>query len=192
MGTDIHGRLQYRYNNDDAWEDGGEMERGRNYHVFAMLADVRNGLGFAGVETHKPIDPISEPRGYPSDLTVDEDEVSLKLWGNDPDIKYWMGDHSHSWLTIKEVIEWPGWDKPIHMVGYVTADEKSRLDREGGTPNEWCGETNNPSYVRIEWEVPFVYYAKVFKAWIDYITLKHAWLIKKDPSLVRIVFGFDS
>ena len=38
--------------------------------VFAALADVRNGYGFAGVPTHEAIKPISEARGLPEDRTT--------------------------------------------------------------------------------------------------------------------------
>lgn len=46
MGTDIHGRIQRRYN-DGRYEDIGEIEGDRNYTVFAILAGVRNGSGLS-------------------------------------------------------------------------------------------------------------------------------------------------
>jgi hypothetical protein len=41
----------------------------RNYDVFAILADVRNGRGFAGVDTGDGFVPIDNPRGFPTDLS---------------------------------------------------------------------------------------------------------------------------
>jgi hypothetical protein len=41
----------------------------RNYDLFAMLAGVRNGRGFAGIKTGDGFIPISEPRGWPADLS---------------------------------------------------------------------------------------------------------------------------
>jgi len=41
---------------------------GRNYDLFAFLADVRNGTGFAGTYRHEPIRPQFPGRGLPVDL----------------------------------------------------------------------------------------------------------------------------
>jgi len=59
---------------------------GRNYYLFAMLANVRN--------YHNEVVPISEPRGVPDDAS----DIYLKI------VKFWDGDgHSHSYLTLKEL-----------------------------------------------------------------------------------------
>lgn len=63
----------------------------RNYNLFAMLADVRNGYGFAGVNTGEGFVPIAEQRGIPNDVAV-------------PDGDY--GDHSQSWLTLRELYDY--------------------------------------------------------------------------------------
>lgn len=191
MGTDIHGRLQYRYDHmkEGVWYDGGLIENGRNYRVFAMLAGVRNGTGFAGVKTHKPILPIAEPRGIPAGVEVDEDAIVVRdEWRDNKEIdRTWLGDHSHSWVTLKELIDWPGWGLPLHQCGYITPEEKARLDREGGTPQSWCGGTNDPTAIFYEWTVPFSSTCRVFKAWVDYLALKYS-----QHENVRLVFGFDS
>jgi hypothetical protein len=95
MGCDIHGLSQIRYG-DSEWFDCDTIEDGRNYRLFAALAGVRNGFGFAGIATHEPIIPIAEPRGLPEDFVNDEDE-------------HCMGDHSFSWLHMSEIVSWPGW-----------------------------------------------------------------------------------
>lgn len=41
----------------------------RNYDVFGILADVRNGRGFAGSDTGDGFIPISLPKGLPPDLS---------------------------------------------------------------------------------------------------------------------------
>jgi len=217
MGTDIHGRIQFRYAEDAKYKDVGEIERDRNYNVFAMLAGVRNGVGFAGVKTHEPLVPISEPRGLPDDLeTLPDDDTAIAIYSYDfVDAeeeqvrgRYWLGDHSHSWLTLTEINAWDGWGKRLACTGILEAAEFKRIEAEGGEPREWSGGCWGPSvvivpaeearagkphtHVRHEWTVPFVQYAGVFKAWLDYMTLKHGWLLKKDPDSVRIVFGFDS
>lgn len=66
----------------------------RNYRLFAMLADVRNGRGTAGVDTGDRLIPIDEPRGLPDDVSKEVYEDSAK-WGVD--------GHSHSHFTLAEV-----------------------------------------------------------------------------------------
>ena len=197
MGTDIHGRLQTRYNSTDKWRDAGEIECDRNYRVFAMLADVRNGAAFAGVKTHKSITPIAPPRGLPEDIELSQrDDNTLIIhdpWDDEAPLQHYnLGDHSFSWVTLKELVDWPGWQKTLHMVGLLAPEEMARVQREGGAPNKWCGGTNDPTYVRYEWDVPFTEYTRQFKAWVDYLALKYSYLLAERPDCVRLVFGFDS
>ncbi|QLQ28483.1 MAG: hypothetical protein HZT39_09650 [Pseudoxanthomonas sp.] len=101
MGTDIHGRIQWR-DSGGRWFDDGPIEDGRSYRLFAALAGVRNGIGFAGVFTHDAITPIAEPRGLPDDNVA---------YPNEGDV--WFGDHTFSWLSFPEITSWDGWDKPL-------------------------------------------------------------------------------
>ena len=48
------------------------------------------------------------------------------------------------------------------------------------------------THVQYEWQVPFTHSTKTFRAWVDYLNIKHGWLLERDPAAVRIVFGFDS
>ena len=41
----------------------------RNYNLFAILANVRNGTAFAGCKTGEGFNPISNPKGVPSDAS---------------------------------------------------------------------------------------------------------------------------
>jgi hypothetical protein len=194
MGTDIHGRIQARWGKDQPYEDEGPIEDGRNYRVFAMLAGVRNGFGFAGVETHEPLTPISEPRGLPEGVEESDD--------------IWFGDHSFSWLTLTEILAWDGWEKTLANRGVVEAEEYAAMKREGRGPKAWSGgvfggstvvvghklaDAGEPhTHVAIEWECPFVDYATVYRKWFDYLEAKYGWRLEDDPAAVRIVFGFDS
>lgn len=69
MGTDIHGTFQCerKLKKDPTiskWVDVPHLYTfRRDYFLFGVLANVRNGHGFAGVDTGDPVDPISEPRG---------------------------------------------------------------------------------------------------------------------------------
>lgn len=97
MGTDIHPIAEVLV--EGRWFTvPTSLSRDRNYMSFAVMADVRNGHGFAGVYTHDPIVPISEPRGIP------EDSPLMTLMVN-RFINYYidLGDHSYSWLTLKEM-----------------------------------------------------------------------------------------
>lgn len=194
MGTDIHGRLQAKSYNSNDWIDCGEIENDRNYCVFSMLADVRNGLGFAGAKTYEPLIPISKPRGFPGDFNIVGDCVIIESWER-KNFAYWMGDHSFSWLTVDEILAWDGWSKDLQMEGFISPDEWERMQREGDDPQVWITWFSGDSckdYVKHHWTNPFIQRARVFRAWLDYVALKHSNILEKDPTSLRIVFGFDS
>lgn len=66
----------------------------RNYDLFGILADVRNGIGFAGIRTGDAWPVIEEPRGIPADAS-DLYRKEAEEWGID--------GHSHSWFTVEEL-----------------------------------------------------------------------------------------
>lgn len=181
MGCDIHGRLEVRYDNSGDYYKVGPVEDSRNYAVFAMLAGVRNRYD---------LEPISAPRGLPADLRGEED------WE--------FGDHSHSWVTLREVLDWPGWAKPLGMSGILDREEYEHIQRDGSKPRSWCqgvsgsriivadSLTPDCTHVRHAWEETFADYAPVFRRWLDYLEVKHGWMLRDDPAAVRLVFGFDS
>ena len=104
MGCDIHSYAEKKVNGK--WEKVGEIfpmdEWLRNYYkkdfdespfdwrsyaMFGFLADVRN---------YSNSEYLSEPKGLPDDISK---EVKEKA-------DYWDGDgHSHSFLTVKELID---------------------------------------------------------------------------------------
>jgi hypothetical protein len=84
----------------------------RNYTVFAALANVRNGRGFAGIFTHIPIEPISDPRGLPGDLSR-----GGRAW-----FETNGGDHSDSWLDLDEVLNY-NWDQPLYRSGVMDLND---------------------------------------------------------------------
>lgn len=93
MGTDIHSVIQVQA--DGAWRTVAQRpgKDDRNYDTFAVYADVRNGVGFAGISTGEGWTPIAQPRGLPPDFEV---------W-RESHHGTWMGDHSYSWLTLAEI-----------------------------------------------------------------------------------------
>ena len=76
MGTDIHGVFQRHDEATGQWHDiPSNYAQDRHYQLFAVLAGVRNGTGFAGVVTGEPVKPIAEPRGYPKDFVSECPDV---------------------------------------------------------------------------------------------------------------------
>ena len=128
MGCDIHLYIEYKSKDgyDPAWQGfGGNINPGRNYAMFALMADVRNCYS----DGKLPV--LVERRGMPDDAgytatddnriyiseTKSEDYVSMEtanrwvksgsskfindkdgnpIWVTNPDA------HSHSWLTTSE------------------------------------------------------------------------------------------
>jgi len=83
-----------------------EWYRGRNYALFARLADVRTGGG--NITQHAP------PRGFPP---ATSNEVNEKLGELDGDL------HSHTWFLLSELLK-IDWDKQ-------TYDEERCVTQEG-------------------------------------------------------------
>lgn len=186
----------------------------RSYYTFAILADVRNGHGFAGVDTGDGFIPIAEQRGVPEDFEV---------------IDYELGDHSFSWLTLRELLVYPHWERLSTLRGEVSLEEFAKWDSSGrGQPSTWCGGMSGPNvYVVsneaarelikcglpeqaaahaqnakrfnwyhfhaahfqtvVEWKLPYKECAKEFHD--NFIP---ALCKLGSPDDVRIVFGFDS
>lgn len=107
---------------------------GRNYDLFAILADVRNGRGFAGVKTGDGFNVIAEPRGVPADASP---EFAWEVERNDGD------GHSHSWFTVRELLDYD-WEQTTHLEGDVGPSGYLKF-KETGAPHEWCGWVSGPS-----------------------------------------------
>ena len=108
----------------------------RDYNVFAILADVRNG----GYE------PISPPRGLPDDLSVELKEhldyveaMTSEDWekvdlDEDGAWNYELGDHSFTCFTYEELLSPAYWQKVIPSSGWVDPWSFGLL-RQGHHPN---------------------------------------------------------
>lgn len=164
MGCDIHLRVQgFR---DGAWEyvktkpflrydepgfTWADDPTGRNYWVFAALADVRNDVGPTRIE------PWFPARGFPDGLTeedmnlpcpedYDEEEWAEKyptLDRNAAALDYenftggdtWLGEHSFTWATLAE-LQAADWDVSVRGQGVVSSDQ-FREWRDNGYPTSW-------------------------------------------------------
>jgi hypothetical protein len=138
MGCDIHFHVEKKTDQGwvraepqvkneyyDKWDDEPEFKRedfydGRNYSLFAMLADVRNGYG---------LEPITATRGIPKDVS-DDVRQEHDDWGID--------GHSHGWLSLRELLTVPWHEKQLTHQGWVMPDEFDRWDKYGRDPESWC------------------------------------------------------
>lgn len=169
MGCDIHTRAERR-NSSGNWEllgrvfksinyqedmperideDGFEWNvklsnqpyEGRNYNLFSILADVRNGYGFAGIKTGEGFNPISEPRGIPADIS----EEGMKFLNS-----YESDGHSHSYFTLDELTKFDWRQLTIHR-GVLSIEEYKALKESGETqPSSWSGGVSGPGIIIIE------------------------------------------
>lgn len=219
MGTDIHSVAQVRRK----WRPSGwvtVVERpagdGRNYDTFAVLANVRNGVGFAGVSTGEAWPIIDEPRGLPKDFKLHDytdpdypDEGPMEGYHG---TTWMMGDHSHSWVTLAEMKSiWEKLkDRDYLVEGVVTVSQYREL-KTGKAPDDYCGAIwgrdvlvvtelqakvdpsllEKATHVQCEWQVPSSECLWLFKKYIDVLEATRAAHEVTDED-VRLVFGFDS
>lgn len=173
----------------------------RNYDVFAMLADVRNGRGFAGCDTGDGFNPIADPKGVPEDASDYYKQV----------VEEWDGDgHSHSYFSMEELDAYD-WNQKTKHRGWVGIEEY-KVFKEQGHPNSWSGGVDGGAvkhitnkemdeviagifviegmpYTQVEWESSYLDSAKWFlEAMKDVKKLKKL----KGVEDVRIVFFFDN
>jgi len=161
MGCDIHLYVERKV--DDKWisadkwtpdpyADEGEESRlivdcddcyysERNYDLFGMLADVRNGLGPAGCVTGSGFNPISTPKGLPDDVSPEvkreSEESGLPL-------------HSHSWLTLAELNAYD-WNQVATHIGVVDVLGFAQFERHGQPYTYWGGlPGENAKYISNE------------------------------------------
>lgn len=161
MGCDIHFYVEKqntkgKWVSADTWvdeEDDGrrykhvpyekEFYNGRNYNLFAILANVRNGRGFAGCKTGEGFVPIAQPRGVPKDA-CEEYIDQVAAMGAD--------GHSHSWFTLRELLDYD-WTQTTRLQGWVDfkAGEKwLRWGRDHGEgPESYCGGVSGGSVKHI-------------------------------------------
>lgn len=189
------------------WNDPktDEPYEGRNYVLFAILADVRNGYGFAGVRTHDPVVPLFAGRGIPSDASAEYKQI-VEDWDID--------GHSHTYATLAELqaVDWHG--IVIKQSGYLSIKEYERIRGTDLLPEYWCGDTSSkkmtaqayennfrgrieasdqgteyfsPIYIYCEWVEPLMRSAEEF---VEESIPQLEKLGK--PEDVRVVFFFDN
>lgn len=238
MGTDIHVIVERRERDASPWErvrtrgyydrpnhfgigksewralgigevDAPDALTARCYDVFSLLADVRNGYGFAGVSTGAGWNPLDTPRGLPDDSTLSEREKDDCT----------VGDHSFSHATVRELLTF--FETPQHTTkcgvieldAYVKWSSRPREWKDRHAPQEYSGGVSGPNiviideidgdtkrtetyartlvgkrvHVRATWPMTAIQAAQSFyECALPWLTALG------DPDRVRIVFGFDS
>lgn len=161
MGCDVHffveKRVEGKWVSADKWTIDQDDEpptprvqwsdsfySDRNYNLFAILADVRNGRGFAGVKTGEGFNPISPARGLPDDVSADVGMEAMR----------WAGDgHSHTFMTVQELLDYD-WTQTTNLEGDMCAMEFERWERydrsKGNGPDSYAGAITGRDLVRID------------------------------------------
>ena len=83
MGCDIHAHFEIKLNSK--WEHYSHPRIQRRYNLFSRIAGVRN---------YDEIEPISTPKGLPTDLSV-----TTKFCADHRGVD----GHSHTWLDADEI-----------------------------------------------------------------------------------------
>lgn len=166
MGTDIHPLVQVH--TEEGWQDIPISEYpeaiwNRDYRLFGILANVRNGVGFAGIRYGSPAKPISQERGLPPDVKArlkgGEEDAVLPIEGrryrfmreDEPvDPEYWLGYHDFTWVTLDELLKYP-WTQRLKNVGVVPWNEYCRMQEEKReVPENCCGDVSGPFTIKID------------------------------------------
>lgn len=87
--------------------------RGRNYGLFAILADVRND----------DIEPIAYPKGIPEDASYAYQVEAKQMEGD---------GHSHSYFTLEELqnVDWRQYPKDYVSEFLETMNKMSKIDTD--------------------------------------------------------------
>ena len=153
MGTDIHAANEYL--NDNKWtalevpnpyfgkyDDKNKMtarvDIDRDYDLFAILGNVRNGRAFAGCKTGDGFEPMSDKRGVPDDIS-EAGRAALS------------DEHSSTRVTLAEILAYD-WRRTTGHCGYCNAQQFERWDRMKEwepEPQDYCGDVNGRGIEKI-------------------------------------------
>lgn len=221
MGTDIHGVFQRYVPQENRWEDiPSDYDEGRDYLLFSVLADVRNGYSFAGVRLGDPLEPISTPRGFPEDFEFDESEGCHRLpsveclpkcyrtfleertdLASSAPLNRYMGDHSYSWLSGSELLLWYAEAPQVRCCSVINQEEYGKWDKTS-EPESCCGDISGPRIRVVSQEevsgLDLSEWTHVRVWWVEPLATRLAYFFNEVQRLVnehveiRFVFGFDS
>lgn len=129
----------------------------------------------------------------PVDVSAEVKADSVR-WGCDA--------HSHSYFTLRELIEYQASIKPLKHRGMISPEAQHALDEHGVHPDTWCQCTNMSGWAFREWEeentvlVPLI---EALKQRADELYLIYSFFWERDPEEalkmaenIRLVFWFDN
>lgn len=207
MGTDIH--LSWQIKKNGKWEvvekvldeEGRACLDMRSYVNFALLAGVRQGYG-------DDVEPIAPNRGFPRDMAGIEDAEDYNLadeaivqlyqgyiygkfgpyYRERPDA--WLGYHDFTWVSLKDLIDYPHWHKKRTRVGWITPEMASELGAND-TPEYWWTIPVGDAMEKRTWHDTLAEVSYIYKQVIPAMQ-KLADDNFLTPDAVRVVMGFDS
>jgi hypothetical protein len=113
-----------------------------------------------------------------------------------------LDGHSHSYFTLKELIDYQENIKPLKHRGMISPEAQEELDEHGILPDSWCQWTNQDGWAFREWEeentvlIPLI---EALKKRADELYVIYDWLWECKPEEaykksenIRIVFWFDN
>ncbi len=118
-----------------------EPRIGRHYDLFSVLANVRNGVGFAGIKTGDGFMPISQPKGFPADISEGAKEYFSDIETD-----------SSSHLTIEELINFDWSGNYSEKIGYVTLADYKELRGTGNAPSEYWIDSRGKNLLKLSQE----------------------------------------
>ena len=171
----------YKYcdEEDKKWEKELEVVsiyQGRNYELFDILAGVR-GYGH---------DKISVPKGLPVDV-CDVVKAESDRWGSD--------GHSHSYFTLKEMIDYLKKNPFSDEGGYITKEDANLLDTKNILPNDWSYGEDRDFVVYRRWNKPNIITPIIKKLQKRYQEIQYTHVSNQtsvEQEKIRIVFWFDN
>jgi len=155
MGCDIHVCIQ-RQEPDGIWREivwqdepykadpvpdipvAPECFDGRNYDLFAILAGVRNGTGFAGCLTGSRWPSIAPDRDWPDGFNPEAVAPHPRYPEEGP---RYVGDHSYTWVTLAEL---EAFDWSISHTAFGVVPAAVYEQHKTGPPETYCAETCGP------------------------------------------------
>lgn len=179
----------------------------RDYEVFSVLASVRNHrFASADFRTGGGYEPISEPRGFPADMSQETRHFFYLEAPEGFDIQF----HTPTWLRLDEILDYD-WNKVTWHSGLIPESEWSSY-LELGQPNEWLRDVSGHDVVKLTSEQMQAlkngtfprdpdkrYYCEV--KWATTYWEDCGWFVNLvrdlfrsygEPSHIRLVMAFDS
>lgn len=213
MGCDIHAVIQVKAR--DRWSTERVASTYRNYDTFAVLANVRNGEGFAGHKTGEKWPYIDNPRGLPDDKNSIEIIFNYRAKVVCPHCfngEFLFGDHSWSHVSLKEMKDMEGkLDDMGNRTRCIVVERQDYIDykEHGKEFTSWCTNVfgngvyiveedhfipsdTTMTHVRINESLHWKKQATLFSELIEEMNkVRMQWWNAIDAD-VRLVFGFDS